>query len=114
MIYLKKIIALLAVSILCLFIISCTDVGSKKTSSIKNKDNNPISLEYHPETLQSNSNKKIIAEDLFIKYLDHYKDVAMTEFFRITDYKIDEIKIEKEQSDSFVFYVIYSIQTKKK
>ena len=53
---------------------------------------------------------KEISKILFDLHLKSFTEMKVTEYARISDYKIDDMKIQKGNIDEFQFYVEYSIK----
>ncbi|KNY25553.1 hypothetical protein [Pseudobacteroides cellulosolvens] len=56
------------------------------------------------------SDLKEISEELFDMYLKSFTESKVIEYARISDYKVEDIKIEHGNIDKFQFYVRYSIK----
>lgn len=58
----------------------------------------------------SETNKEIISNNLFEKYLDEYLDENVSDKSRLIEYKITGIKVKEEKEDGFKFLVLYEIK----
>lgn len=56
------------------------------------------------------SDLKEISKELFDMYLKSFMEIKVTDYARISDYKIEDIKIENGNINEFQFYVEYSIK----
>lgn len=57
----------------------------------------------------SDTDKKVIACDLFEKYLQQYLDEDISDKLRITEYRVTGIKVKEERENGFIFVVEYEV-----
>jgi PBP1b-binding outer membrane lipoprotein LpoB len=77
--------------------------------SISSSQNSIYEPSYEDINLKTDvKDLKVISKKLFDMYLKSFAEQKITDSGRISDYKIEEIKVEKGDIESFQFYVEYS------
>lgn len=88
-----------------------TKVSENSKQPAPSMDENRYEPSYKDINLKTDvSDLKEISKEIFDMYLKSFMEIKVTDYARISEYKIEDIKIENGNINEFQFYVGYSIK----